>query len=318
MAVKIGRPSVAFALLPGDRTRVEPPSPPIDPQDDDAIDRLLERGIHADRTSSPDLRGQLTHLQNGTVDRVIVNLIPVFPVHASPLSMAWCGENVALMAAGLKFLRKLCGIAKCIIATDGPAAALLAGPVRRAGRVRTLRRSYPQGDPHVLIYTLTRRKLPVGALPTERGVLLLDAAAVIAVADAAEGRPMTHVPVRVDDYLVRVRTGTPLGEIVDKPMIAGDLPRNVIVDADHRVGSGELVFQTPPAAADPPEKCIRCGWCLDACPTHIHPVGLGEAAQRGDRELASTFGQEHCIDCGNCAAVCPSRLPLLEAIRSLR
>ncbi|MEM8874364.1 MAG: 4Fe-4S dicluster domain-containing protein [Planctomycetota bacterium] len=318
MAVTLGRPSVAFALLPGDRSPVVEPLPPIDPLDPAAIDQLLDRGIVGDRVGCPKLVEQLTALKTTTVDRVIVNLIPAFPVQTPALSLAWCADNVALMATGLKFLRKLCKVSKCTIATDNPAGGALAGPVRRAGRVRPLRPSFPQGDPHVLIYTLTGRKLPVGALPIKRSVMIVDAAAVIAIADAAEGRRQTHVPIQIDGRLIRVPVGTPLGALSDTPMLAGDLPRNLVADLDHPIGRGELVFRSPPTPPRPADVCIRCGWCLDACPAHIHPVGLGEAAQLEDKALATKFGIEHCIECGNCEAVCPSRLPLLEAIRSLR
>ena len=58
-------------------------------------------------------------------------------------------------------------------------------------RIVPLANDYPQADPTLLVYTLTRRKLRPGSgggagvhLPTEQGVLLLDAAAAVAAGRA--------------------------------------------------------------------------------------------------------------------------------------
>lgn len=289
------------------------------PQEPDAVRRLLDLGVAADRVSSPRLAEQLHSLTRRRVDRVLVNLIPVQPVTDPDLVTAWCRHRLDDLLSGLRFLRKLCGVRRCTLVTDGPASLLLPQRLRqRGGRLMVLRRSYPQGDPSVLVYTVTGRKLRVGALPTEVGVLLLDAPAVTAIAEASRGERMTHVPIQTDELFHLTPVGTPLARIEDKPMLAGDLPRKLRAEGTTILGHGELVYRTPPPPLDPPEPCIRCGWCLDICPTHIHPVGLGEAAQLNDPALGRRYGLEHCVECGNCEAICPSRLPLLDAIRGLK
>ena len=70
-----------------------------------------------------------------------------------------------------------------------------------------------------------------------------------------------------------------------------------------------------PVMADP---CIRCGWCLEICPTGVHPAGVLEAAQRSDAEMARQFGAHACIACGLCNYICPSNLPLMEAVERRR
>ncbi len=83
--------------------------------------------------------------------------------------------------------------------------------------------------------------------------------------------------------------------------------------------AGERVFHvTAPAIAANPDPCVRCGWCVEACPTRVHPAGLLDAAQRADPALAAKYGLAGCIECGICSYVCPTRLPLLTAIRDLR
>ena len=84
-------------------------------------------------------------------------------------------------------------------------------------------------------------------------------------------------------------------------------------------GVGELSIDAGPLSpVINPDACIRCGWCVEACPVGIHPAGLLESAQDNDVKAAQWYGLESCIGCGICSYVCPSRLPLLPAIRELR
>lgn len=59
------------------------------------------------------------------------------------------------------------------------------------------------------------------------------------------------------------------------------------------------------------EKCIRCGLCVDVCPTSVIDMGT---------EGPQTTGQ-HCIACGQCVAVCPQealdnvKAPLAKQLR---
>ena len=99
----------------------------------------------------------------------------------------------------------------------------------------------------------------------------------------------------------------------------GDLLRDHIVSRDAIVSAGELVLHTSDPEPDiNPDACIRCAWCIEACPTRVQPAVILEAAQRDDAELAERAGIESCIECGICSYVCPSKLPLLEGIRVMK
>jgi len=99
----------------------------------------------------------------------------------------------------------------------------------------------------------------------------------------------------------------------------GDLLRDIQIQPDAVVGGGELIFHVSNASpAINPSPCIRCGWCVDACPTRVQPAAVLEACQRNDIDLAERAGIEACIECGVCSYVCPSQLPLLEGIRKMK
>jgi electron transport complex protein RnfC len=100
---------------------------------------------------------------------------------------------------------------------------------------------------------------------------------------------------------------------------AGDFLRDAWITPETSLGNGELIIHaTAPHLNANPDPCIRCGWCLEACPTRIHPAGLLEAAQENDLRAAKRFGLDACIECGICSYVCPTRLPLLTAIQGLK
>jgi Na+-translocating ferredoxin:NAD+ oxidoreductase RnfC subunit len=202
-------------------------------------------------------------------------------------------------------------------------------------RIVPVRNAYPQADPSLLAWALLSRRLAPGRLPTEVGVLVLDAVAATAVGSIARGsRLIRREPVAVRDHrqeislLADVWRGTRvidvmrtlgLADSADDALAvrAGDFLRDLRLPLDAVLDGGELLLHV--TAPDPlpavPEPCIRCGWCLDICPTHVHPAGVLEASQRQDAVMAEQFGVEACIECGLCSYICPSRLPLLEAAR---
>ena len=51
------------------------------------------------------------------------------------------------------------------------------------------------------------------------------------------------------------------------------------------------------------EACIRCGFCIDDCPTCV--LEMGEAGPQ--------VREDQCIECGHCVSVCPT-----EAIDNIR
>jgi electron transport complex protein RnfC len=63
------------------------------------------------------------------------------------------------------------------------------------------------------------------------------------------------------------------------------------------------------------KPCIRCGFCLEACPMGLQPNEIGIYVEAGRAEETSQFGVFECFECGCCAYVCPSKRPLVQFIR---
>lgn len=331
------------------------------------IDRLRYAGVWADRWTSPDLLGQLHQCLRRPVDTVVCNVLDADPSHGVNRAMAEAyGTEVVAAVAAFARLTGAERVWAVVDAADPPArwegmrkaaAAMGANELR----IVPLANDYPQADPTLLVYTLTRRKLRPGSgggvglhLPTEHGVLLLDAAAAVAAGRAllagdATGEAsqdaiqrtlyvaargvMDRVPLTVYDqprdhtHMLTVPVGTPLRDVLEAigladahlELRAGGPLREMSLTGDHIVAGGELsVYACPHEPEVNPDPCIRCAWCIEGCPVRIHPAGILEAAQHRDLNWARGYGIDACIECGICSYVCPSRLPLLQAVRVLR
>ena len=83
-------------------------------------------------------------------------------------------------------------------------------------------------------------------------------------------------------------------------------------------------------ASDDLQQCIRCGMCLEACPTY-QLTGLETESPRGRIHLMDALAKgriqatervelhlDRCLACGACEAVCPSGVPYLSLIEAAR
>ena len=304
---------------------------------DAAVDQLRRNGVWADRWTSPDLLGQLEQHHRKPVATVLCNALdldPVLPLQGT-ITMSWPLE----VAAGVQALARLTGARRALLAVaeDTPTervAMLSAAAEMTFVRLFPLPDEYPLAQASLLARQIVGVKLPPESLPTEAGVLFLDAAAALAVTRCLlADQSMLRVPLGVYDrlkgtaQLLEVPNGIRLGDVLASEGIStesSDLWMNQVLrelpaDPDMVISGGEsVVFTDHRREVAEPAACLRCGWCVEVCPVRIHPAGLLEAAQQQDPDLASRYGLRSCIDCGICSYVCPSRLPLLASIRKFR
>lgn len=301
---------------------------------EESVEALRNAAVHADRRSSPHLIAQLVQATQRPVDAVICSIVDSDP--AAPLLRTLAGRHQPELIAGVAALARLTGAARAAFAAtsamrwDAPNRSMF----KRLGiHELSLSGDYPIADPSLMVYACVKRRIRSGRLPTEVGVLLLDAAAAIAVGRWFLLRePMTCVPIAIHDWpghacrYAIAPVGMPLDDALlqlqmrtDGVIRAGDSLRDHKINTDTIIAGGELVFHLcgtePPISPDP---CIRCGWCVEVCPTGVQPAGILEAAQRHEIELAERMGIDACIDCGLCSYVCASRLPLLDSIRLVK
>ncbi|HEY2587498.1 MAG TPA: 4Fe-4S dicluster domain-containing protein [Tepidisphaeraceae bacterium] len=301
------------------------------------LDRLSAGNINADRWESPDLLEQLRQAARRPAKAVVCGAIDLDP--ALPFMRTLAAERAMDIAAGAAALGKLAGTDRVILAvpedmSPGGIAALRSAADAAEIRLFPLAEEYPLAHPSLLIRRVTGRRLAPGKLPTEIGVVMLDAPAAIAVGRfLVHGESMQRIPAGVYDgaagraHLVWTTAAITLDSLLSALKVsasstelwAGHILRHVPIARDAILGSAELTFfASPPHAGEAAAACLRCGWCVEACPVNIHPAGLLDAAQLQDPALADAHGLRACIECGICSYVCPSRLPLLQSIRGMR
>lgn len=199
--------------------------------------------------------------------------------------------------------------------------------------VESLQEKYPQGAEKNLIFALTRRTVPVGKLPFDIGVVVQNIATVIAIHEAVYlQKPLIDRVVTVSGHHirspknVRVKIGTPVHELITYCQGDTENPGKVIfggpmmgialrsLDTPIMKGtSGVLVLDGNHKAQE--SKCIRCGKCIDNCPSGLMPVKITESAKIGETSQYEKLFVSSCVECGVCSYNCPAAIPLLNYIR---
>jgi electron transport complex protein RnfC len=270
------------------------------------------------------------------VDTIICSVLDSDPTMR--IQGAMCATYPEDLEAGMTLLLQCCQASRGFVVVEAWSPATWSVPVRKVLRgtpikLVELANDYPQADPSLMLYTIARRRLRPGRLPVERATLLLDAAAVIAVGRTARGKPALPVHMGLRDrasgisYYIAAIDGTPLNHILaDLPLTrpyilrGGDLLRDCRLGDDTTICAADerIIHVCPAEAVVNPEPCIRCAWCVESCPTRVHPALLLEAAQEHNLARARWAGLDACIECGICVHVCPSQLPILDGIRQLK
>ncbi len=327
----------ASASASDEAARIATPPVLANAKFEDWIPRLRRAGVNAHRVTSPDLFKQLEQAAGKGIDTILCSVVDTDP--SVEFNVAVAESFTEEMSTGLDLLANMSGATRTWIAAD-PAKSVgwftgIKPRIKASGvRLVPVRSDYPQADPTLMLFTLLELRLRPGQLPTEKRVLLLDAPAAAAIGRfVLTEKPHKSTPFALRDHfsrethLLTLPIGAKIGDIcrflgIDRHnhrFRAGDFLRDLWLDEDAVVGTGELIVHSTASHLDAnPDPCIRCGWCVEACPTRIHPAGLLDMAQAKDRPGARRYGLDACIECGICSYVCPTRLPLLSAIRGLR
>ncbi len=280
-----------------------------------------------------------THVKlNGQgVDTVIVNAGECEPYITADDRL--CREQPDKLISGLKVIMKIFGLSEGHIGIEDnkPEAvkALTAALCKEDGiTIDVLPAKYPQGAEKQLIYAVTGREVPSGALPATVGCAVFNAATVKAIHDAVyEGMPLIRRIVTVSgDILMEpknllVPIGTPFSALIDAcghsenpykvlsggPMM-GMAQYDLSVPTIKGVNAITVLGRSNKYDVED-YHCLRCGKCIDACPMKLMPVLMYKAMQSGDVQEMKDNNIMDCIECGSCAYTCPASVPLVLGFR---
>jgi electron transport complex protein RnfC len=244
--------------------------------------------------------------------------------------------------SGIRYLLKATGAGRVIIGVEAnkPDAAehLRAGlPGDLPISVEQLRVKYPQGAEKMLITALLGRKVPSGGLPVDVRVLCCNVATTAEIGRLLpHGRGIQERVITITGPAVkhkgnyRIPIGTPLRFLLEQVGVAEDVNRVFLggpmmgqaapsLEVSITKGTSGVTAFTDTEAERTHRKvypCIRCGYCVDACPIFLNPSELGLLAGSQEyRRMEQEFHLMDCFECGSCSFVCPSHIPLVQQFR---
>jgi electron transport complex protein RnfC len=275
-----------------------------------------------------------------TVDTLVVNGCECEPYLTCDHRLML--EQTDALLAGIHIVMRALGVKRAMIGVednkpDAIAAITARLPANGPISVHAVQTKYPQGAEKMLIESLLGRRVPTAAFPSAVGVSVFNVgtlAQIGALLPAGHGVIERVVTVtgpgvkRPGNYLVPV--GTPVRFLL---AFAGSTPRaHELILGGPMMGmsvasldvpvtkavSGMVVLEASDADLDERrvQPCIRCAWCVEACPMHLNPSTLGLLAAKREYEImADSFHLNDCFECGCCSYVCPANIPLVQYFR---
>ena len=202
-------------------------------------------------------------------------------------------------------------------------------------KIVPLKTKYPQGGEKQMIKAVCGKKVPMGGLPADVGVIVINVDTAFEISKLFKtGMPVTTRIITVAGDSVKtpcnleVKLGTPFEFVIEQ---AGGLlgePKKIIMGGP-MMGSAVYTLDVPTIKTtsailalseaadiyDQDSPCIRCGKCVKACPMGLMPLYLGKYASEGDLEMCEKYKIMNYIECGICSYLCPGRQNPLQNIR---
>ena len=271
----------------------------------------------------------------GKVDTVIVNAGECEPYITADDRL--CREQPEKLIGGLKLILRIFGLKEGHIGIEDNKPEAVKSLLAHADdsiKVDVLPAKYPQGAEKQLIYAVTGREVPSGALPAAVGCAVFNAATCKAIYDVVyDGMPLVKRIVTVSgDILMEpknllVPIGTAFNDLLDAcghsqnpykvlsggPMM-GVAQYDLNVPTIKGVNAITVLGKSNEYAVEE-ARCLRCGKCIDACPMKLMPVLMYKAIQSQDVEEMKSNNLMDCIECGSCAYTCPASVPLVLGFR---
>lgn len=305
------------------------------------LNRVKEGGIVGIGGAGFPTHVKLSPPGNSPIDTLVLNGAECEPyITADNRQMI---ENAEEIIEGTKIILRILGITNALIGIEDNKPEAIEAMSKAAAHVeegynievRALEVKYPQGSEKQLIQSVTGRKVPGYALPSAIGVVVQNVSTAKAIYDAvALEKPLYEKVITVSGKGInrtgnlQVKVGTKLQDIVDylggikpelkKIVLGGPMMGFAVSSLDipiTKTTSSILFLSEEEIDTTPHSACIRCGWCLDACPMGLEPKEIGVYVEANHAEETEPFGVFECFECGSCAYVCPAKRPLVQFVR---
>ena len=194
--------------------------------------------------------------------------------------------------------------------------------------------TYPQGSEKQLIESCIKQQVPLGGLPSDIGVIVLNVSTVATIdAIIRRGRPiMRRIMTLSGDAFAspgnyEAVLGMSYKSLIEraggfkyrpfKVMSGGAMMGWALFDLNVpiiKTDSMILAFTEKTANIQPEQPCIRCAQCVKFCPMGLLPYELNALALEGNFEGFKKHHGMACVECGSCSYICPSKRYLMQSI----
>lgn len=271
------------------------------------------------------------------IDTIVVNAAECEP-HIT-VDYRECLDNTLYIIRSLIIIKEQLNIPNAVIAVeDNKPAAIekLKKVTDEVGdgtiKVMALKSRYPQGAEKMIVYSATGRKIPLGKLPADVGVIVMNVTSTAFIGRYLEtGKPLVSRSLTVDGSAiikpqnVRVPIGTDLNELIDfcggfkpdldKVIAGGPMMGTAIVNTNVPIlksYNAVLAFSKGTVPEKPDNNCIRCGRCSQVCPMGLMPTNIMRSVKVRDLDGLKQSNVIACMQCGTCAYACPAGRPLVQ------
>ena len=273
------------------------------------------------------------------IDTIVVNAAECEP-HIT-VDYRECVDNTLYIIRSLMIIKEQLNIPHAVIAVeDNKPAAIekLQKVAEEVGdgsiKVMALKSKYPQGAEKMIVYSATGRKIPLGKLPADVGVIVMNVTSTAFIGRYLEtGKPLVSRSLTVDGSAiikpqnVRVPIGTSLNELIDfcggfkpdldKVIAGGPMMGTALVNTDVPIiksYNAVLAFSKGTIPEKPDNNCIRCGRCSQVCPMGLMPTNIMRSVKARDFDGLKQSNVIACMQCGTCAYACPAGRPLVQYV----
>lgn len=302
----------------------------LDASKEDIVDFMKEIGLLGQGGA-----GFPSYLKYATdkCETLIINAVECEPYITA--DVRYIEENLEDFKDGVKVMFKASGAKNCVIGIKVTHKFLIDKLVDLFKdeiniEVRALKDVYPMGWERTLTYAVLNKRYD--KLPIEVGAIVSNATTAITLAKSIKTR--TYVYERLvtvsgnnikKPHNVMCRMGTPIsklfeicGGIDDGPAIVlmGGPMMGTSVTKDEvtitPINNAVLAFKEETVDS---YSCLRCGRCVEHCPSSLEPVSIVEAFKFTDLDRLSLLHVMDCVECGMCTYICPSKIEVTENIR---
>ncbi len=276
------------------------------------------------------------------IDTIIINAAECEPYITSDHRLLL--EYPEKLISGILILEKLFGITNILIGIEKNKKNVFE-TIREEIRVQDctaklvpLPTRFPQGAEKQLIYSLTKRQVPSGKLPSDVSCVVFNVDTVIAINRVFEtGAPMLRRVVTVSGSAIanpknlEAPIGTPITHLVSEAGGFKDEPNKLILGGP-MMGAAQFTTDIPVVKGTNAflafmgnedkrtnnPSCIRCGRCTNVCPMKLAPIYMNLYAKKDKFDEYKKIGGLDCVFCGCCSYECPARIDLVQNFKATK